>query len=88
MWRTDCTGLRPKWGIYRYLGENRSWQDRLRDEESVLLISLSKTLERDFKNNIRKGQTIVLSIMVVLLSEIYLRVLDWSRVLILGGIDI
>lgn len=33
-----------------------------------------KTLERDFKNNIRKGQTIVLSIMVVLLSEIYLRV--------------
>ena len=33
MWRTDCTGLRPKWGIYRYLGENRSWQDQLRDEE-------------------------------------------------------
>ena len=33
MWRTDCTGLRPRWGIYRYLGENRSWQDRLRDEE-------------------------------------------------------
>lgn len=31
--RTDCTGLRPKWGIYRYLGENRSWQDQLRDEE-------------------------------------------------------
>lgn len=33
MWRTDCTGLRPKWGIYRYLGDNRSWQDQLRDEE-------------------------------------------------------
>lgn len=33
MWRTDCTGLRPKWGIYRYLGENRDWQDQLRDEE-------------------------------------------------------
>ncbi|MCC8170599.1 MAG: polysaccharide lyase [Parabacteroides sp.] len=33
MWRTDCIGLRPKWGIYRYLGENRSWQNQLRDEE-------------------------------------------------------
>ncbi len=33
MWRTDCMGLRPKWGIYRYLGEDRSWQDQLRDEE-------------------------------------------------------
>lgn len=33
MWRTDCTGLRPKWGIYRYLGEDRTWQDQLRDEE-------------------------------------------------------
>lgn len=33
MWRTDCTGLRPKWGIYRYLGDDRSWQDQLRDEE-------------------------------------------------------
>lgn len=33
MWRTGCTGIRPKWGIYRYLGENRSWQDQLRDEE-------------------------------------------------------
>lgn len=33
MWRTDCMGLRPKWGIYRYLGENRSWQEQLRDEE-------------------------------------------------------
>lgn len=33
MWRTDCTGMRPKWGIYRYLGEDRSWEDQLRDEE-------------------------------------------------------
>lgn len=57
--------------------------------KSVLLISLSKTLERDFKNNIRKGQTIVLSIMVVLLSEIYLRVyLGIGELYFLGGIDI
>ncbi len=33
MWRTDCAGLRPKWGIYRYIGENRSMQSQLRDEE-------------------------------------------------------
>lgn len=33
MWRTDCIGLRPKWGIYRYLGEERSLQNQLRDEE-------------------------------------------------------
>ena len=33
MWRIDCTGLRPKWGIYRYLGDDRSWQNQLRDEE-------------------------------------------------------
>lgn len=33
MWRTGCAGMRPKWGIYRYLGEDRSWQDQLRDEE-------------------------------------------------------
>lgn len=33
MWRTGSEGLRPKWGIYRYIGENRSWQDKLRDEE-------------------------------------------------------
>lgn len=33
MWRTDCMGIRPKWGIYRYLGEDRSWQDQLRDEK-------------------------------------------------------
>ena len=32
MWRTDCMGIRPKWGIYRYLGESRSWQNQLRDE--------------------------------------------------------
>ena len=40
MWRTDCTGLRPKWGIYRYLGENRSWQDRLRDAVSYTHLTL------------------------------------------------
>ena len=33
MWRTDCAGLRPKWGIYRYIGDNRSMEDLLRDEE-------------------------------------------------------
>ena len=33
MWRTDCTGMRPKWGLYRYLGKNREWQSQLRDEE-------------------------------------------------------
>lgn len=33
MWRTDCAGLRPKWGIYRYIGENRSWEYLLRDEK-------------------------------------------------------
>ena len=33
MWRTGTTGLRPKWGIYRYLGKNREWQSQLRDEE-------------------------------------------------------
>lgn len=33
MWRTDCAGLRPKWGIYRYIGENRSMENLLRDEE-------------------------------------------------------
>jgi hypothetical protein len=33
MWRTDAAGLRPKWGIYRWLGENRSWENQLRDEE-------------------------------------------------------
>lgn len=33
MWRTDCTGMRPKWGIYRSLGRNRELQSQLRDEE-------------------------------------------------------
>lgn len=33
MWRTASAGLRPKWGIYRYIGEDRSWQDQLRDEQ-------------------------------------------------------
>lgn len=33
MWRTDCAGLRPKWGIYRYIGDNRSMESQLRDEE-------------------------------------------------------
>lgn len=33
MWRTGCTGIRPKWGIYRYIGENREWQTQLRDEQ-------------------------------------------------------
>lgn len=33
MWRTGTTGMRPKWGIYRYIGKNREWQSQLRDEE-------------------------------------------------------
>lgn len=33
MWRTSSAGLRPKWGIYRYIGENREWQTQLRDEQ-------------------------------------------------------
>lgn len=33
MWRTSSAGLRPKWGIYRYIGEDRAWQDQLRDEQ-------------------------------------------------------
>jgi hypothetical protein len=33
MWRTGAEGLRPKWGIYRWLGENREWENQLRDEE-------------------------------------------------------
>lgn len=33
MWRTSSAGLRPKWGIYRYIGEDRSWQGQLRDEQ-------------------------------------------------------
>ncbi len=37
LWCSGTTGLRPKWGIYRYIGENRAWQDQLRDE--VLLFA-------------------------------------------------
>ncbi len=33
MWRTGTTGLRPKWGIYRFIGKQRAWQSQLRDEE-------------------------------------------------------
>ena len=33
MCRTDCAGIRPKWGIYRYIGGNRSLENELRDEE-------------------------------------------------------
>ncbi len=32
LWRTGTTGLRPKWGIYRSFGENRSLASQLRDE--------------------------------------------------------
>lgn len=33
MWRTGARGLRPKWGIYRFLGKNRELVGELRDEE-------------------------------------------------------
>lgn len=33
MWRTSSAGLRPKWGIYRFIGEDRAWQNQLRDEQ-------------------------------------------------------
>lgn len=33
LWQTDCTAMRPKWGIYRYIGENRCMETQLRDEE-------------------------------------------------------
>ncbi len=33
LWQTDSPLLRPKWGIYRSLGENRSLENMLRDEE-------------------------------------------------------
>ena len=33
MWRTGTTGLRPKWGLYRFIGKNREWQSQLRDED-------------------------------------------------------
>lgn len=32
MWRTGCTGMRPKWGLYRNFGEGRSMASQLRDE--------------------------------------------------------
>lgn len=32
LWRTGTTGLRPKWGIYRSIGENGSLKRELRDE--------------------------------------------------------
>ena len=32
LWRTDCTGMRPKWGLYRNFGEGRSMASQLRDE--------------------------------------------------------
>ena len=32
LWRTGCTGMRPKWGLYRNFGEKRSMADQLRDE--------------------------------------------------------
>ncbi len=32
LWRTGTTGLRPKWGIYRSIGDNGSLKDELRDE--------------------------------------------------------
>ncbi|MCH5214757.1 MAG: alpha/beta hydrolase fold domain-containing protein [Muribaculaceae bacterium] len=33
MWRTGAAGLRPKWGLYRWLGKNREAENQLRDEE-------------------------------------------------------
>ncbi len=32
LWRKDCTGMRPKWGLYRNFGEKRSMASQLRDE--------------------------------------------------------
>ncbi|MCQ2135364.1 MAG: hypothetical protein MJY67_00460 [Bacteroidales bacterium] len=32
LWRTGTTGLRPKWGLYRYFGDSRSLASSLRDE--------------------------------------------------------
>ncbi|MBR3075467.1 MAG: hypothetical protein IKH11_06905 [Bacteroidales bacterium] len=31
-WRKDCSGMRPKWGLYRNFGEKRSMASQLRDE--------------------------------------------------------
>lgn len=46
MWRTGCEGIRPKWGIYRYIGENRSMENQLRDEELRFAdFSIQKTLQ-------------------------------------------
>lgn len=33
LWQTNCLAMRPKWGIYRSLGENRSLEKNLKDEE-------------------------------------------------------
>ena len=32
LWRMSTTGLRPKWGIYRSIGDNGSLKGELRDE--------------------------------------------------------
>ena len=32
LWRSGTPGLRPKWGIYRWFGDNRSAASQLRDE--------------------------------------------------------
>ncbi len=32
MWSTGTSGMRPKWGIYRSVGENGEWRNILRDE--------------------------------------------------------
>lgn len=32
LWRSGCTGMRPKWGLYRNFGEGRSLAYLLRDE--------------------------------------------------------
>ena len=31
-WREGATGMRPKWGLYRNFGKNRSLESILRDE--------------------------------------------------------
>ena len=40
MWCEGAEGLRPKWGICRYIGEDRSMEDMLRDE-TVLFADFS-----------------------------------------------
>ena len=32
LWRSGCTGMRPKWGLYRWFGTDRSSAYLLRDE--------------------------------------------------------